>query len=143
MECEYPGSCAGPTPLNPDVLPSHTLRVVLTPGWSNGRGERPSLIPTFLPAPSGAEAALGGSAEVGSAPKMWINANANMGPSTLTSGEAPLVFPSRSGLRVSKVLFFFNPIMDSNLYFWQGFCLLLEPGCSQLLLSQPLDLGVG
>lgn len=74
---------------------------------------------------------------------MWINANANMGPSTLTFGEAPLVFPSRSGLRVSKVLFFFNPIMDSNLYFWQGFCLLLEPGCSQLLLSQPLDLGVG
>lgn len=104
MECEYPGSCAGPTPLNPDVLPSHALRAVLTPGWSNGRGERPSLIPTFLPAPSGAEAALGGSAEVGSTPKMWINAN--MGPPTLTSGEAPLVFPSRSGLCVSKVLFF-------------------------------------
>lgn len=126
MEWEYPNSCGDPAPLNPPVLPSHTLRVVLTPGWSDGREERPPLIPTLLPAPSGAEEALGGPAEPGSTPKTWANPKANVGPPTLTSGGAPVSFPSRSA---SPRFRYFS--IHLWLYFWKGFSLLPGPGCSQ------------
>lgn len=60
----------------------------------------------------------------------------NMEPPTLASGAAPLVFPSRSGLGVSKVSLFFNRFMA---LFLERFLLVSVPSCSS---SSPLTLGL-
>lgn len=134
MEWEYPESCEGPTPLNPHVLPSHALRAVLTLGGVMGEGIFP-------------DSHLASSSIQGLVLQKWDL------PQKCGSTPKPTWDPPPSHLDV--LLCYSLPALGSAsprfcyfsiylwLYFWKGFCSLLEPGCSQLLLFQPLDLGVG